>query len=338
MDQDQIQDHYLQKLYSIAERHFGDINIAAFGCSARGLDLTLPDTNRNYQSSTYYFQTPCSLVHWTSIQNLFSILNERALRLYNLESSDDANEISYAGELLGLNRNLLNFGKRHFFSISFCNGSEKDNPFMWKKYGKKYSKVAIEFEITNEALHWNNYHLSPVYYKVPDRFRLFLVEIEKTIINDGFSFYADLNKLLGFHKRGRFNPEKEIRLATYDPHNDIELYLRSSKPEPKIKKGRNRITRYINLPLWVDNKSTNVHTFSQLYDTQSPFDEDFFADKPKIKFRNIYFGENCGLSKVELRQFQSQINRVLKYQYGYQIKMEEKFVEACGQTFLEKGI
>jgi len=130
MTEDQIQNKYLQRLFEIGQKPFGGMLFDSYGASGNSLNISISEHNKRLQFTPYFKKTPCKLLHWTSLPVLFSIINEKALRLYNLDSSEDEAELRYAGELLGVNENHLDNSKKHFYSMSFCAETELRNNYM----------------------------------------------------------------------------------------------------------------------------------------------------------------------------------------------------------------
>jgi hypothetical protein len=323
MTEDQIQDKYLQLLFEIAKKHLGEKLFDSHGASGNRFDLSISELNKRLQFTPYFKKTPCKLLHWTSPSVFFSILNEKALRLYNLDSSEDEAELRYAGELLSVNKNHLTNSKKHFYSMSFCAETELRNDYMWQNYGGNYEKLVIEFEIVNHSATWNNFMLSPIFYQPPEQLISFLQEVDERIIKFNNSFYMDMSRVIGFHKMESFNHENELRLATYFPIKDLYKNGVHIYPDSRLKNGRNRIANYIKLPLWVDpskvSKDSRYSFAGKYYDDEIAF----FEDKPKIKISNVYFGENCELSNIELKRFISEIERTIWNAHGYRIDLSK---------------
>ena len=54
--------------------------------------------NKDFIKTQYFFTESKKILHFTSLKALFSILNEKTLRLYNLTNSDDKEEYRYFAE------------------------------------------------------------------------------------------------------------------------------------------------------------------------------------------------------------------------------------------------
>ena len=136
------------------------------GLSGPEIYFELNELNSAYKDSEYYFGKERKFVHWTSVQNLMSIVNNREIRFYNLHNSDDGKEFGYAASTLEIPDERINHSKGYLYTFSFCESSEIDNGYLWEEYGRNYSGVAIEFEIINEPGKWNNFMLfTKLYYR-----------------------------------------------------------------------------------------------------------------------------------------------------------------------------
>ncbi|MBE0638196.1 MAG: DUF2971 domain-containing protein [Bacteroidales bacterium] len=325
MTQDQEQDKDLQTLYEIAKKHLGHKLFDSLGFTTE-FGITISELNSRLQFTPYFKKTPCKLLHWTSLSVLFSIINEKSLRLYNLDSSEDEDELKYAGKLLGVNDNHMTNAKKNFFSMSFCEESELQNEYMWKNYGGKYQKVVIEFEVVNNSASWNNFMISPIFYHPPKQLISFLKEVDERITKFNNSFYMDMSRVIGFHKKESFNHENELRIATYFPIKDLAIDGIHIYPEPRMKTkktDKNKVVNYIKFPLMVDYSNLKHNSYYSFAGKYYKNEKEFFEDKPKIKISNVYFGENCGLSSLEMKRFIRQIERTVLNAHGYRIDLSK---------------
>ena len=90
--------------------------------------------------------------------------------------------------------------------------------------------------------------------------------------------------------------------------------------------GRNRITNYIEMPLWVDNDSYLIksHGTPELDRTQN-LPMDYFNTKPKLKIKNIVIGSNSGIQIDEFKEFREMLNDTIRFNYGYEIDIDFNF-------------
>ncbi len=282
-------------------------------------------SNNNYmlKGSPYFYSGDLKFIHWTSVNNLLSIINSREIRMYNLYNSDDEDEFAFAAEILGLENKVINFLKKYYFTFSFCNSTELNNRHLWENYGKNHKGVALEFSIENEPQYWERFMLADVEYGSSEHFKNFTngIELLKKKYNVDFTG-VNIAKLIGFHKKQNFLNEKEVRLASHFPYEYEEQYIKFAKPEFRIDSNRNRITEYISVPLWVNNNSEYVKNAIAELSRVSQYNDKYFETKPKIKIAKIYFGENCGLKSQEFFSYQKRIHEIFLDNYGYKIETE----------------
>jgi len=260
-------------------------------------------------------------VHWTSVQNLMSIINNREFRLYNLHNSSDHEEFVYSAEKLLLSEKHIEYSKRYLYTLSFCEAKELNNSDLWESYGQKYTGVAIEFEINNDPNFWKKFILSEVFYKLPNKFISLKYELDKLQKKyPGTSYFIDLGKLIAFHKKTMFSREREIRLATYFPYDRKEAYEVFGNTEFKYDKDKVRITDYIPLKLWVNNTSPFVKGSRPEFDKSLKVEESYFDKNPRIKISGIHFGKNCMFKGQDFIPFWKKLNYITKIKLGYEIE------------------
>lgn len=315
-------------LKSISKKAFKNAEFSSWGNTGMHFSAKLSRHNRDFATTEYFYKENPIFFHLTSIQNLMSILNERSIRFYDLNSSADPDEYSYAAKLMKIHPNMVDNRKANMFTFSFCPISEINNQDVWELYGKKYSGAAIIFEVLNDPNNWVNFHMSEIKYEVPSSFEQFGLDMEQVKKERGIDVDYDLSKLIGFHKTPNWEGEKEVRILTYYPFESYEESLRYTKTEFRLQTDRNRITHYFKLPIWVDNKSLYIksHTSPELSRYQK-LPEDFFDTRPRLKIRDIVFGENCGITEQEFPRFRREIEDIVLYNYGYQVKLSTEFVK-----------
>jgi hypothetical protein len=319
----------LEEIYEefrqLLRTHFPDLHFTHTGYTGGNFHAELASENRMFVDTPYFFNEELRFIHFTSVDNLLSILNNREIRLYNLHSSKDEEEYHHAAVKLGLQADEIEFAKSYYYTFSFCKQEDLSNKYLWEGYGKGATGVAIEFAIENNPFDWDNYMISNVYYDIPNNFAAFAKDISVLkskygITTSGFN----IGRLIGFYKRNDFHDEREVRIATFFPFKDFEEYLKFAKAEFRLKndKRRNRITNYISLPLWVDNDSILVKSDKPELDRSSSFDNDYFLRRPKIIVRNIYFGENCGIDNLDLSPFTNILTDIIRFNLGYRVSLE----------------
>lgn len=213
------------------------------------------DLGNNFASGTPYDPKNNQFVHFTSLRNLHSIINENAVRLYNMENVNDPWEYHYfSGE--GLENDKLSKIKRNTYILSLCDKSvlEGENILnLWRLYGNRGWGVAIEFEI---KCHVNStfpddYFLGKVLYQKPtlEEFNIKLTEFEQR--NNVKTDPKELIRIPAcFHKNPYYRIEEEVRLMTFDSKSTRRATL---IPEQKRYKwdfnARNELVTYSSLKL-----------------------------------------------------------------------------------------
>lgn len=316
-----------EELKSISRKAFKNADFSSWGNSGMDFSAKLSRSNKDFGVTEYYYKGDLTFFHLTSVPLLTSILNERAVRFYDLNSSADPDEYTYAGTKMKLHPRLVESRKSNLFTFSFCPFSEIQNDHVWDIYGRKYQGVAIVFEVVNDPGTWVNFHMSEIKYEVPAAFEQFGVDMEEVQRRRGISVDYDLSKLIGFHKKPAWNGEKEVRILTYYPFDSYEEFLRYAKTEFRLQSQRNRMTHYFKLPFWVDNDSgyTKSHTSSDLHRDQN-LPKDFFDTRPKLKIKDILFGEQCGITTNEFPRFKRELEDLILFNYGYKVTISSKFV------------
>ena len=137
-------------LASFIERESGYIEYGSIILNAR-----IPNKNIKLQGTRYYYSKGRKVIHFTSVSALFSIINDGALRLYNLHNSNDSCEYSFASNQLREIYSLQGFDekkiegyidkmKEYSFILSTASTNEIKNKILWDKYGQKGRGVAID--------------------------------------------------------------------------------------------------------------------------------------------------------------------------------------------------
>jgi len=215
------------------ENGFFGFSISSIYHNGNGkITVHFPNMNFLSQSPQYKPETN-SLLHFTDLKALYSIINEGSLRLYNVNGSNDSNEFSYVAtnlrpllELQGMNDKDIesNFSKLkdYTFIFSATDPQNVQDIFMWETYGKGDTGVALEFEIQNNPADWKDFLLSKVQYGGKDDLNKVieeLFEIQKQNKNITFKLYPE--PFVGLHKEGGRNWEKEneIRIILFNYKN-----------------------------------------------------------------------------------------------------------------------
>jgi hypothetical protein len=320
--QQYILDKVLDEYSDIVNKYYPNIVSGGRGYGGPNFHYRFSNFFRHYKQTPFYYTGDLKLIHWTSLTNLSSIINNNEIRLYNLINSEDIEEFSYAGQLLSLSQKQIEVIKKNYFTASFCSYDNLSNEYLWKNYGKNYEGVAISFSLIDNREDWENFFLSNVYYELDQKFSEFQSEIEvlKGKYNNGPTFITDNWRFAGFYKKDRFKSENEIRLSCIFPFTSEIDSLKYVKKELKIEKDRNRIVSYVPLKLWSDPESSYFKTLEI-----NSLTSDTFAyikpQLPQIKIDSIYFGKNCGLTAEEYWELHGQLLEIFQWRLGYSIDL-----------------
>ncbi len=312
-----------EEFESIILKYFPGLFIESRGNSGPNFHASFHNNNRFFEKTEYFYNDDLEFIHFTKFPSLLSILNSRSIRMYNLHSSNDHQEFEYAASLLKLTNNEIQARKNNLYTFSFCSKKELSDEKIWEVYGDNYSGCCIVFGIENDLKDWINYHISFIKYSAPTNFDEYRNEINELNKKYGITAQCDLSKLIAFHKTSKWSYEKEVRLLTYNPFKDFEGDIKYSKPEFRIDKIRNRITHYIELPLWVDNNSRSIKSDKIEFDRTQILPFDYYKTRPKIKLKKIIIGKNSGLRDDELPRFKYKLKDIVLLNYGYEIEISE---------------
>lgn len=314
-----------RELKEVGRQTFKNAPFTGWSQSGSHFESHLSRYHGDYIGSDYFYEGKRTFFHLTKIQFLFSILNERSFRFYDLNSSTDPSEYEYAAKILKIKKEEIDALKRNAFIFSFCPESELSNDHVWQNYGDNYRGVAIIFEVVNDPEMWLNFHMSQVQYKVPNAFNDYSIKLYDLQKRRNITARIDLSRLLAFHKQEKFEMEKEIRLLTYNPFYGIDENMKFTKFDYRLEGSRNRFTKFFEFPLWVDNSSKFLKGSAPELDRSSRFNDEYFGDKPKIMIKDIKIGCNAGLDNKEFQDFRSEIETIMFYNFGYPIKISTDF-------------
>ncbi|MFC5282646.1 DUF2971 domain-containing protein [Pedobacter alpinus] len=271
------------------------------------LNLTL--RNSNVEGTDYASTDQKYLIHYTSsLQNLFNILNSGFLRLSNLSSLNDPQELLYmAKEINWIETSQLNLFRKSFHSVSFCgihNLAQPDKFPMWRLYGGDGYGAAIVFEILNPNTDWHKYMLARIQYgnsaerdKYIDFLRFhsqFQIENNRPITNLPEAVFA----FMGMHKNDIWNYEEEIRLISHYEYEEHSLEPKTAQNQAA--KLRHSIGQngnpysYLELPLFGSTKYIELEKF---YNNNGVKDN-FIKSLPILKINKVVLGYRHSLETL----------------------------------------
>jgi len=212
--------------------------------------------NRDFEGSIYEMKKVDKkrFVQFTSLRNLFEILNSGEIRLYDFGSQNDPKEYLYSwGTIKNMedpDRIGKNNDKLFSFILSMCQIKDNDDSDyfdMWRLYGDNGSGVGIVIKIDNNPAEWDNYLLSNVLYgeKKRNNIEELFRRHEEYLGERPSNFRKGIINYIGpFHKPEIYKFEREVRLLITAQATEN---VRQTNPFYSYKNGK-RI-QYATLPL-----------------------------------------------------------------------------------------
>ncbi len=181
------------------------------------IHFNIPPDNKNLVRSPYFYKEQ-TVVHFSNIYALNSILQEQTIRLYNLHNLNDPREFTFASKVFNLKKELVEDSQDNLYLISFCKReilkNAQDEFNMWRLYGQNGKGLAIVFSIANDPAEWKDFHISQVVYGADQRQKFVkLLELIDQLNKTTPTIDLDFGKLCAFHKSKMFAIEKEVRIV-----------------------------------------------------------------------------------------------------------------------------
>jgi len=200
-----------------------------------------------------YKPNSSSVVQFTSLKVLFSILNERGIRLYNLNNMNDPDEMNYLFKHLDSNEDLINYYKNNVYVSSFCSEEifSSDNILnLWRLYGDGGNGVAIEFEISEDVKHKRDYLFAKTVYEKINISKI--IEANK-IFEKKYDVEVNYNELFKIpacmHKNPAYSIEQEVRLIFFSKEKQMrEMAEKNLRYKPDVNRFGQVIT-YFKMPI-----------------------------------------------------------------------------------------
>jgi hypothetical protein len=313
-------DKYESEFWTLIETSFKlrlegmSTSASPFLDSPISFEARFPSKNRNLRNSPYYYSNNNKLIHFTSLSALYSIINEGAIRLYNLHNSNDEDEYTYASKMLeniyhlqGVKgeqlRNHLDKVKEYSFTLSCTTHKGLESSDFWNEYSDNGRGVAIEFEILNSYDDWEYFYCSEIHYNRLDDFKELKNKWEQLVTtNNHINYHINLNQFLSLHKSSKWENEKEIRLLTVYPDFYSGSFETRLYEDFKLSKCHKNI-RYFKLPLCDKNGKFLEKDFEQLQEYYSKL-------IPKVRISDVYFGPNFP-KKASFWNFQNDLKHYI---------------------------
>lgn len=172
--------------------------------------------------------------HFTSLKSLFSILNYRKLRLYNISSFNDPFELETFLEGLPISKEKIIKIKSDSFCFSMNSTkimASEIELLQWRLYGDNGSGVAIKLKFNIQTSHNSHFLLGKVKYGSKDHSDFLKAHsrfVKDTGYDIGFTNCLQVPSLLT--KSQYLAPENEVRLVVYPIfYQDSEPFYSGSK-------------------------------------------------------------------------------------------------------------
>jgi hypothetical protein len=111
---------------------------------------------------------PLEIVHYTTLQSFFEIINSESIRLYNSYNLNDPKEIEHGLKTLAFQYDinwLKDLKRNHFIlSASKYDNLIKDDFNLWRLYGNDGMGVGLVFEVPDNIKTWKGVNMSRVEY------------------------------------------------------------------------------------------------------------------------------------------------------------------------------
>ncbi|MGY6648717.1 DUF2971 domain-containing protein [Wenyingzhuangia sp. IMCC45574] len=192
------------------------------------------------------------LIHFTSINNLFSILRSKSLWMRDLNSMEDENEFIFANKFLPQHDDVQKL-KKKIMSLSFLLFSEDQvkNEYMWKKYGDDHKGVCIKFKLkklNSAQMFMNPYHISKIKYRCIEKeiSELKLLKERHNAFLENYGYAANnINEILlvlsaSYKNKKEFHKEQEIRILKY---------IKNLIPEFTYDSKSKKTSRFVEFPI-----------------------------------------------------------------------------------------
>lgn len=230
-----------------------------------------------------YFEDTVHLIHFTSINNLFSIIRSKSLWMKDLNSMKDKSEFIFANKHLPQQESIKL--KEKIVSLSFCEFSEENikNNFMWNEYGDKHRGVCIKLKYRKQddaVTNINPFYLGKIKYHDKNNPIKELELLKKRHDNfrekNGYSA-TNINEILFvvsalYKEKIMYKQEEEVRLFKYLENSNL-----FNKTEFMHDSDTKQMNSFIQFPL--NSKNEELYT-------------------PVLTIEELIFGKNIDLNTI----------------------------------------
>jgi hypothetical protein len=283
-------------------------------------ETLIPSSWQSDYINTEYFKSLGGIkkiIQFTSLRNLFSIINEGSLRLYNLNNPEDINEYISGANIIFESQNKYKFIKDDLFYASFCKEEDIYDPILWKQYADDGKGICIVYEIANSANidEWEHYQIGKVLYDAKSLIyfkSLHDAFIKKNNNIDNDNIFPVLKTIFCFYKRMKYSYEKEVRIIGFNSSNSDNFKCDTNRD--------GKIVTYFPLKLYVNNGANNCDSLNS-------------SNKPILKITRIILGNKVD-SSIVIDEKGHNLNEIFRDKFKYDIKPE--YYPCCGMLAVKK--
>lgn len=244
-------------------------------------------------------------IHYTSIENCISIINEGRIRLYNINYLKDPNEYNYLSSFFKNsycpNKEILNH--MHIFSMCEYKDSNSENFDLWRLYGKEGKGAALVLEVDGENMkYWESLCIGKVDYN-PDIKKISLLndKCNELILKVSKHFEIEIEEAFSIlkllTKKQIYSTEKEIRIikkatdgfSKLDFENNRIDGLTMNKNDETCSYTTIYLNNLVDLSSKINIKDRMGHNVFLDDKQYTPFEAELYT-YPKINLKEIIIG------------------------------------------------
>lgn len=182
------------------------------------------------------------VIHYTSLNSFFEIINSQCIRMYNSLNMNDTKEIEFGLNAMNFpfdNESIIKWKRNHFIlSTSRFDNKIKDDFNMWRLYGQNAMGVGLVFKIPKEINNWRSFTFNEIDYlnknNTTKQFLDYHQDFQKNYkLFENTPSFVPL--LASFRKDNIWSLEKETRFVAHCPFNEFNLEPKTSSFDNGIK-------------------------------------------------------------------------------------------------------
>ncbi len=222
---------YWRQIEKLLNETFGFVKLSSLSSwnESKIFDADVNISSNLLMGSCHEVKNDVELIHYTSVNSLFEIINSKKFRLTNATQTNDPKELIYFFDQFdeSVRMNLMKQAT-NMFVASFCEYdssiNESEHYSMWRNYGDNGNGVGIVFKLANQNIQnkWIDSALGKIEYgsesKSIELVKKYLSIVSELKANGEFSI-GELPKLFiqlaCLHKSPIWSEENEIRLFRF---------------------------------------------------------------------------------------------------------------------------